>query len=332
MAEIAVWSAAVLAAWLASRLAARAGRLTAGASTLVTMWALAGAVMAGAWGGWWIEAASGTRVTFGQLRALEAAATALGARGVVLESAAVMPAAAALERLHMSGEPAAGAAAGDWLSLPYLPPGRYRLWAELSAAGAAEVSLLAGRSDGPFEAWTVAADGAGALSRDIVLPVALAGVRARVGDSARSAVRGLWIQPVLGEWARGPASGRRAASARRYGPVAVYAVRGAYLEPEGLWTAGGQAAEFVVQAVPGERLAAFTMRAGPVATPVSVRTGAFSLDAELAPGEERMLEIPLSPEGASVVMIDAGRGFRPSEIDPTSGDRRLLGVRLEARR
>jgi hypothetical protein len=63
-----------------------------------------------------------------------------------------------------------------------------------------------------------------------------------------------------------------------------------------------------------------------------VRTEAFSLDAELAPGEERMLEIPLSPGGIAAVTIEAGRSFRPSEIDPTSGDRRLLGVRLEARR
>ena len=332
MAEIAVWSAAVLTAWLASRLAARAGRLTEGASALVTLCALAGAVMVGAWGAWRIEAASGTRVTFGQLRALDAASSGRAARGVVLESAAVMPAAAALERLHISGEPDAGAPAGDGLSLPYLPAGRYRLWAELSAAGAAEVSLLAGRSDGPFETWTVGSDGAGAFSRDIVLPVAVAGVRARVGDAARSAVRRLWFQPAFGEWTAAPAAGQRAASARRYGPVAVYAVRGAYLEPDGLWTAGGRVADLVVQAVPGGRLAVFTMRAGPVANPVLVRAGAFSLQVELAPGEERVLEIPLSPGGIAAVTIEAGRSFRPSEIDPTSGDRRLLGVRLEARR
>jgi hypothetical protein len=268
-------------------------------------------------------------VTFGQLRALEAAASARAARAVVLESAAAMPAAAALERLRVGDERAVGAPAGDWLSLPYLPAGRYRLWAELSAAGAAEVSLLAGRSDAPFETWALESEGAGAFSRDIVLPVAVAGVRARVGDAARTAVRRLWLQPALGEWTPAAAAGRRAASARRYGPVAVYAVRGAYLEPDGLWTAGGQAAELVVQATPAGRVAVFTMRAGPVANPVSVRAGAFSLDVELAPGEERVLEIPLSPGGVSVVTMETGRSFRPSEIDPASGDRRLLGVRLE---
>jgi len=87
----------------------------------------------------------------------------------------------------------------------------------------------------------------------------------------------------------------------------------------------------VVQAAPGGRFAAFTMRAGPVATPVAVRAGSLSLDVELAPGEERTLEIPLSPEGSALMTIRAGRSFRPSETDPSSGDRRLLGVRLEVR-
>jgi hypothetical protein len=31
------------------------------------------------------------------------------------------------------------------------------------------------------------------------------------------------------------------------------------------------------------------------------------------------------------VTIRTGRGFRPAEADPSSADRRLLGVRLEAR-
>ena len=87
-----------------------------------------------------------------------------------------------------------------------------------------------------------------------------------------------------------------------------------------------------MQVPPGNRFAAFTMRAGPVATPVEVRAGSFTLRTELAPGAEQMLEIPTSSDGASYVTIDALRSFRPSETDPSSGDRRLLGVRLEARR
>jgi hypothetical protein len=128
-----------------------------------------------------------------------------------------------------------------------------------------------------------------------------------------------------------PVTTRRAAAAMRYGRLVVYALAGAYLEPGGLWTAGGRTAELVVQAEPGERIAAFTMRAGPESTPVVVRAGGFSVEANLAAGEERDLAIPVSPEGSVLLTVQAGRGFRPSETDPSSADRRLLGLRLEPR-
>lgn len=331
MAEIMVWSAAVLTAWLASRLAARAWRLTQGASALVTLCALAGAVMVGAWGARRIEAASGTRVTFGQLRALDAAVASPGARAVLPESRSIVPAAAALERLRLPGD-VPGEPGTSWPVLPWLPAGRYRVWADLARGGEFDVAIYGGRADGPFDAWRIAREGAGAVSHDLVLPVGLAAVRLRGDAGAQAAVRGLWLQPDWAGWHPGPVAGWRAASARRYDSVAVYAVKGAYLEPGGLWTAGGQAAEMVLQMPPGERLAVFTMRAGPVATPVGVRAGRFSLDAELAPGESRRLEIPLSPDGSALMTVRAGRSFRPSETDPSSGDRRLLGVRLEVER
>jgi len=154
-------------------------------------------------------------------------------------------------------------------------------------------------------------------------------VRVRGDAGGRSFVRGVWLQPVLGDERPASTAGRRAASARRYGGLAVYAVAGAYLEPEGFWTAGGRIAEFVVQTAPGERAATFIMRAGPVATSVELRAGQFSLEAALAPGEARELAIPVLPDGSALVTILTGRGFRPSEIDASSADRRLLGVRLE---
>ena len=95
--------------------------------------------------------------------------------------------------------------------------------------------------------------------------------------------------------------------------------------------AGGRP-NLVVQAGAGEPVATFIMRAGPAPTPVSVTAGGFSFDAELAAGEERELAIPLSPAGTALVSILAGRGFRPSDVDPSSADRRLLGVRLEPKR
>jgi len=268
------------------------------------------------------------RATFGQLRALEASAAARGTQGVLPDLRMTVPPAEAVERIRLAA--AADLPSGDvWLSLPFLPAGRYRLWADLSTAAPLELSLLGGRSDAPFISWPIAGGSAGAQSREIMLPVGLSGLRIRGNAAARSALRGIWLQPAPGGWPASPVVDGRAASARRYGRVIVYAVEGAYLEPDGLWTTGAQAAELVVQAEPGEPAAAFAMRAGPVATPVRVRSGTFTLSADLEPGEERTLTIPLSADGTAPVVMTAGRGFRPSEADASSADRRLLGVRLE---
>jgi len=71
------------------------------------------------------------------------------------------------------------------------------------------------------------------------------------------------------------------------------------------------------------------MRAGPVATPARVSAGAWTLEADLKPGEERAVSIPLSRDGTALVTITARQGFRPSEADASSADRRWLGIRLE---
>jgi hypothetical protein len=331
-AEAAVWTAALLGAWVVARLVSRAAGLKPGATALFSLCAIGAAATAGAAGTWRIEGASGTRVTAGQLRTLAAAGTSRGSLGVMLESQSIVPPSLALERLRLGSEPGTGVRGDDWLSLRFLPAGRYRWWADLSSAGSAELALLGGRADGPFETWAVASETAGALSRDVVLPVGLSGVRVRGAAGGRSFVRGVWLQPVFGDGRPAAGAGRRAASARRYSGLVVYAVASTYLEPDGLWTAGGRTAELVVQASPGERFATFTLSAGPVATPVELRAGQFSLEADLAPGEAREVAIPVSPDGWALVTIRTGRGFRPSDADPSNADRRLLGVRLEQKR
>ena len=109
---------------------------------LFSLCAIGAAVTVGAAGTWRIEGASGTRVAAGQLRTLEAAGTPRGSRGVMLESRSIVPLGLSLERLRLGSEPGTGIPGDDWLSLPFLPAGRYRLWADLSSAGAVELALL----------------------------------------------------------------------------------------------------------------------------------------------------------------------------------------------
>jgi hypothetical protein len=321
------WTAAVVVAWLA----ARAASLGPGSAALVALCAIGIAVTAAVSAAWRIEGVSGTRVTNGQLRALENAGARPGSRGAVLDSRASTGGGPALERLRVGGEPAAEGSADAWMALPFLPAGRYRVWADIAVSAGFDVHLVAGRSEEPFESWFFERRGAGAASRDLVLPAGVSRVRARGDARARTAVREVWLQPVVdGHFA--PVTLRRAAAVMRYGRLVVYALAGAYLEPGGLWTAGHRMAELFVQADPGERVAEFTLRAGAEPTPVVVRADGFSLDAELAAGEERELAIPVSPDGSVLLTVRARRGFRPSDADPSSADRRLLGVRLEPKR
>jgi hypothetical protein len=149
--------------------------------------------------------------------------------------------------------------------------------------------------------------------------------------AARPAVRGVWFQPVDRDLPFRPATSRRAAAARAYRGAVVYGLRGVYLEPGGLWTAGGQAAEFVLQAGRGEPNGALVLISGPLATRVHIESGGFVFDDDVKPGEAPNLSIPLSGDGTALVTITAATSFRPSESLPSSADRRLLGVRLEPR-
>ena len=331
LAEAAAWIGALTLAWLACRSAARIARLTAGAAALVTLLSLGVAASAAVAISWRIENVSGVGPTFGQLRLLDAASVPQAGRAVVLDAPSFLPVSEALGRMRIGGRPADQGSEPPPV-LPYLPAGRYRLWAELARPAEVEIGLISGRSDRPFQSWRVAAEYAGALSWAFNLPVGVSAVLPRVNAEAKAALRGLWLQPDWEAWRPGPAAGRRSVSARRYGEFVVYAIAGAWLEPDGLWTAGNRISELVVQAPAGETHARFTLRAGPLATPIYVAAGDFELKSVLAPGDVRELALPLSADGSVRVLIHAVQGFRPSEIEPGSTDQRVLGVRLDQNR
>jgi hypothetical protein len=330
-AEAAVWVGALVAAWLGARAAAGDGRLQRGSAALAILGALGLAVSVSISSAWSMEGASGIAATTGQVRALRAAQSGLAAGGVTFEPFAVTSVGGSIARLRIGRDPAAVAPQGTWLWVPNLPAGRYRLWID-TAAGTPpfDVALVAGRSDGPLESWRFEGGAPGAASREFVLPVAVPSISVRGGEGERASVRGTWIQPV-GRLDPTPLGRLHATSARRLGGVAVFAVSNVFLEPGGLWTAGGQSAEMVLLAEAGEDQAAFTMRAGPVATSVGIDTGMSAIETTLSPGEVRDLAIPVRRNEPTLVRIRTGQGFRPASIDPASKDVRLLGVRLEPR-
>ncbi|MCK7479072.1 MAG: hypothetical protein M0C28_18205 [Candidatus Moduliflexus flocculans] len=223
-----------------ARAAARAGSLKPGSAALAVLCGLGLAVTVAAEATWRIEGASGTRVT------VRATARAGGRRHAT--------------RLAWGGARFAGGdegRAGDRAAAPgrrtcrqpvrrrlaraAVPPaGRYRLWADLSAAAAFEIQLVAGRSEGPFDSWAIARDGAGAREPGPRAARRCVG-SARARRCRRQARRARHLAPA-GRRGGGPppVAARRAASAMRYGGLVVYAA-GECLPRAGRAVDGGRA-------------------------------------------------------------------------------------------
>ena len=329
-AEAAIWFAALGAAWLAVRWLERAVRLGPGAAALTLLCGFGLAAAASLSAVWNIEDARGTSATTGQLRALDAADSGRGTRGVTISPPALLGVDDALGMLRLGADRPAPVREGTILSLPRLPAGRFRFRVDLEGGSApADVGLFVGRGDAPIETWRLERTSAGAASREFDLPVGVSPVSVRWMRGASVPVRASWLQRVGGPESADELTALQSRAAARYGRVAVFAVGSVYLEPEGLWTAGGAPAELVVRVAPDDEDAGFVMSAGPVETPVEITAGAFALGTTLAPGERRELRIPVRGGRAVLVRIHARQGFRPASVDSASSDVRLLGVRLE---
>jgi hypothetical protein len=332
LAEVGVWTAALCLAWLAARSAERERRVQTGTAALVLLCAMGLAAWAALASVWRIEGVDGILATTGQLRAVNAAASGRAARGLTFAPFTITSTGAAIGRVRLGLERVNGLPEGTLVWLPSLPAGRYRLWIDAPAGGQPfDASLLVGRRAGPIESWRFEPLPPGASSREFDLPVAVSSVAVWGSASANASVRAAWLQPSAGANSAGSLSRLHATEARRLGRVAVFAVKNVYLEPGGLWTAGTEAAEVVIRTDPGDAQAGFTMKSGSVATSVDVSAGSFSTRAALAAGESRDLFIPVAPGEPALLHIRAGQGFRPSSVDHSSSDTRLLGVRLEPR-
>ena len=58
-----------------------------------------------------------------------------------------------------------------------------------------------------------------------------------------------------------------------------------------------------------------------------LQAGTWNRVLQMSPGEEQQVEVPIDrASGASLLRIEAGSGFRPSEREPASRDQRFLGV------
>jgi hypothetical protein len=101
-----------------------------------------------------------------------------------------------------------------------------------------------------------------------------------------------------------------------------------WVEPGGFWLRGRSVARVVAQPA-GQRdggPVVLAVRAGAVPTLVTLSAGAWRHEERLAAGAEQDVTLPAGALAPTVVDIACEDGFRPHEVDPASGDVRLLGA------
>ena len=118
----------------------------------------------------------------------------------------------------------------------------------------------------------------------------------------------------------------------RLGPVSVFLMDGsAWVEPSGVWVSAGSEVEFAV-AVDSPAPVQLFVRNGPVENTVTLESGSWRESLTLRPGEERLMQLPIDANRRMTPLrVQSSRGFRPSDVDRNSEDRRLLGVWIETR-
>ena len=98
-----------------------------------------------------------------------------------------------------------------------------------------------------------------------------------------------------------------------------------FVEGDGFWVRGGQAADVVIAAPGGRRISTIELMNGGTTNLVEVSAGAFRTTVPLAPSESHVVDVPLSDEGVAAVRVSSQTGFRPSDSGG-SQDTRFWGA------
>ena len=216
-------------------------------------------------------------------------------------------------------------------STVHLPAGLYEVTGTTAGGATGRLRLRTDRVSPPIADWDVASFGTH-WKRQVALPVAVAALEIDADVAARRTVRDAWIRAAsLAEPSLG-LEGREAKSGARYGPVVVYLMSGVvWMEPAGIWIAGGSNAEFAI-APDRQSPIHLSLRNGSANNTVTLESAAWRDSLKLGPDEERVVQIPTDGRSrATPLSVAATNGFRPADVDPKSADERFLGVWIEAR-
>jgi hypothetical protein len=212
-----------------------------------------------------------------------------------------------------------------------LRAGIYELTGKAPVPSPGRVRVKIDRASAPIAEWEVAAEGV-PWTKQVTLPVDVAALVLDADPAALPWVRETRVRAMTLTDPPGALRDHEARDGVRYGSVVVFSLDGeAWMEPGGVWVAGSSNAEFAL-APDGPSPVRLSINSGPVGNEVTLASGAWREQLTLAPGDVRVVEVPLDAgTHAAALTVAAASGFRPVDFDPDTEDERFLGVRIETR-
>ena len=218
-----------------------------------------------------------------------------------------------------------------------LPAGTYTIavqFGDRAVDRAYPLSLQVGRNGPPLQTWTLQPAPNQVWQTSVWLPLDASFVGLRGPAELEREVRAITITPIsvvnAGDRPHVPVV---LAAAHYPGATLFFHDEQMYPEADGFWTIGGHASHVTV-AVPQDQLATpVVLRIHPGAKPnvATISTFGWQQRVDLVPGQAVEVELPMFPSGVVPLTIDAASGFSPRESDPSSTDKRFLGIWVEVK-
>jgi hypothetical protein len=215
-----------------------------------------------------------------------------------------------------------------------LPAGTYNLdvtWADRTPAVPTPLAWQIGRIGPPLATWTLDMRANQRWQTSVDLPVDASFVGFRGSTEVERAVRSIVVTPQTlvdeGSRPRLPV----VLAAARYGDVGVFFHdEQLYPEAAGFWTMGKRTmAVTMTTAVDRQKPIALRIHCGSQANRVTLSMRGWAQTLDLVPLVSQTIELPSSATGVIPLTLATETGFSPSQTDPSSKDRRFLGVWVE---
>lgn len=210
------------------------------------------------------------------------------------------------------------------MQLTDVPAARYIAHVRSTSPVPATVRLWLGRSSGA--AWReFDVPGAGEFSFPFLVPARIGALVIDTDPAMRSS-----LAVTVGVETAVKDSGVPIRAAVQYPSAGVMFLDDmAFLEQDGFWVRGREAAQFLVVPANGGATIRMLVRNGASPNQVSVEAGTYQRLLVMTPGQEQELEIPAGSGDGVNIRVASGDGFVPAEKNPGSGDRRFLGVWIQ---